>query len=163
MSRRGPAPTPTKIKAARGSWRAKINRREPAPEPGAPPRPQWLAVEARAYWDELVPELLRLGVLSLIDAKALARYCQTWARWRKADEWIQQHGLTYPIKDKDGNVAAVQQWPEVGIFNKLSAQLLRLEQEFGLTPAARTRVQAQVPTQRVPPAATDHPILRIAR
>lgn len=34
-------------------------------------------------------------------------------------------------------------FPQVGIAEKLSVQLTRLEQEFGLTPAARSRVSVQ--------------------
>ena len=47
----------------------------------------------------------------------------------------------YLLEDDKGNIRCFQQWPKVGIANKLAQQLTRLELEFGLTPSARTRVQ----------------------
>ena len=51
----------------------------------------------------------------------------------------------YPHKDESGKVKCFQQWPQVAIANKLAIQLTRLEQEFGMTPSARTRIQVHVP------------------
>ena len=47
----------------------------------------------------------------------------------------------YPIKNDAGKVKCFQQWPQVAIANKLAQQLTRLEQEFGMTPSARSRIQ----------------------
>ncbi len=49
----------------------------------------------------------------------------------------------YPLKDEKGQVKYFQQWPQVAIANKLAQQLTRLEQEFGMTPSARARLQIQ--------------------
>jgi phage terminase small subunit len=32
-------------------------------------------------------------------------------------------------------------WPQSSTYNKLGSMLLRIEQEFGLTPSSRSRVQ----------------------
>jgi P27 family predicted phage terminase small subunit len=82
-----------------------------------------------------------MGVLTKADGNTLSRYCRLWSRWRKAEAFIDQHGEVYPLKDDAGNVKCVQQWPQVAIANKLAQQLTRLEQEFGLTPSARARLQ----------------------
>ncbi|MBI5866096.1 MAG: phage terminase small subunit P27 family [Planctomycetes bacterium] len=76
----------------------------------------------------------------LVDQGAVARYCHLWVRWRKAEEFIAKHGEMYPLKDDKGRTKCVQAWPQVATANKLAQQLTRLEQEFGLTPAARTRI-----------------------
>lgn len=39
----------------------------------------------------------------------------------------------------------VQQFPQLAIANKLAQQLTRLEQDFGMTPSARTQVQVTPP------------------
>ena len=111
---------------------------EPKPSPG---RPAWLDANAKSTSRPLVPELETMGVLTMIDRNALARYCRTWARWRKAEVFIDKHGEKYPLKDESGQPRCFQQWPQVAIANKLSQQLTRLEQEFGMTPASRTRIQ----------------------
>ena len=145
MGRRGPAPTPTPILKLRGSTLVtqRRERREAKGPAGAPDCPDWLDADARTAWDQLVPQLTSMAVLTKIDGNALARYCRLWARWRKAEAFIDKHGDMFPIKDEAGKLRCMQQWPQVAIASKLAQQLTRLEQEFGMTPAARTRIQVQ--------------------
>ena len=164
MGKRGPRPTPSKILEARGSWRAGTNEAEPQPEQAINVKPpSWLKAEARGFWIALVPELERLGLLTKIDLAALSRYCTAWAQWREAEKFIAENGFVYTIKDDKGKAKCVVQWPQVGIANRLSAQLLRLEQEFGLTPSARTRVAANIQPDKPKQKPTDRPPLRIAQ
>ena len=151
MGRRGPAPTPTEILKKRGSREVAKRAKEPKPDKGAPSCPQWLDKDARAVWKQLVPQLVSLAVVTKIDGNALARYCRLWVRWRQCDEFIRKYGESYATGYKDGKPTSFQQFPEVGIVNKLGQQLLRIEQEFGLTPAARTRIEVDVS----PPAPAD--------
>jgi P27 family predicted phage terminase small subunit len=85
--------------------------------------------------------LEQMQVLTRIDVNALARYCRLWSRWRKAEKFIEEKGEVYTLKDEKGNVRCVQPFTQVAIANKLAQQLTRLEQEFGMTPSARTRIQ----------------------
>jgi len=85
-----------------------------------------------------------MRVLTRIDGNALARYCQLWARWKKAELFAQKHGEVYPLKDESGRTKCLMPFPQVAIANKLAAQLTRLEQEFGMTPSARTRISVPV-------------------
>ncbi len=85
-----------------------------------------------------------MRVLARIDGNALARYCQLWARWKKAELFVQKHGDTYPLKDESGRIKCLMPFPQVAIAHKLAAQLTRLEQEFGMTPSARTRISVPV-------------------
>ncbi len=94
-------------------------------------------------WDHLLPMLDGMGVLTRVDGNALARYCRLWSRWRKAEEFIDGKGEMYPLKDDKGGVKCFMQWPQVAIANKLAQQLTRLEQEFGMTPSARSRIQIE--------------------
>ncbi len=50
----------------------------------------------------------------------------------------------YPLKDDNGKTKCFQEWPQAAIANELAIQLTRLEQEFGMTPSARTRIQVNV-------------------
>ncbi len=102
--------------------------------------PAWLDDDAKRAWRRLIPLLEQMNVLTRIDGNALARYCQLWSRWKRAELFIQKHGDTYPIKDEKGKIRCLQQFPQVAIANKLAQQLTRLEQEFGLTPSARSRI-----------------------
>jgi len=143
MGRRGPPPTPTAVLKLRGSTLVTKEResREVKAPSGRPACPRWLDKDAKSAWKYIAPILEGMGVLTRADVNALSRYCRLWSRWRKAELFIDEHGEVYPLKDDAGNVKCVQQWPQVSIANKLAHQLTRLEQEFGLTPSARARLQ----------------------
>ena len=141
MGTRGPPPTPSSVLKRRGSWRCNRNPSEPRPEPGRPRCPSWLGDYAKAAWRHLVPMLDRMGVLTKVDRNALARYCVLWSRWRKAEEFIRDRGDSYLVKDEAGGLKAIKPYPQVRMANQLAEQLLRLEQQFGMTPSARTRIE----------------------
>ena len=149
MGRRGPAPTPTAILKLRGSTLvSKRRRKNEAQGPaGAPDRPDWLDDEARKMWDHLLPMLDGMGVLTRVDGNSLARYCRLWSRWRKAEAFIDEKGDMFPLRSDNGKVKCFQQWPQVAIAHKLATQLTRLEQEFGMTPSARSRIQVSGSTR----------------
>ncbi len=66
---------------------------------------------------------------------------------------MDEKGEMYTLRDNEGNVKCCQQWPQVAIANRLAQQLTRLEQEFGMTPSARARLQ--VAPRQVEPARND--------
>jgi len=145
MGRRGPAPTPTALKKLRGNpGRRPLNKHEPQPDPAVPECPDWIDDIAKAHWRHIVPQLHAMGVLARIDQDALAAYCKAYARWRNAEEFIQHKGEVYTIKDDNGRVRYVQQWPQVSIAQQMYKTILRLQQEFGLTPSSRSRINVSV-------------------
>ena len=81
--------------------------------------------------------LMAMGILTDHDLEAFAGYCQAYARWREAEEFLSQHGTIF--KTPSGYV---QQVPQVSI----AMQNLKIMQsfcaEFGLTPASRARLYA---------------------
>jgi len=141
MGERGPPPTPTRILEMRGSWRAHARPHEPRPEPGAPRTPDWLDETAKLVWKQLAPRLDAAGVLSKLDGNALGRYCVLFARWKRTEEFLQKHGESHLLKDREGNVRGVKLYPQAKLATHLAEQLLRLEAHFGLTPASRARIE----------------------
>lgn len=141
MGRRGPAPTPTSKLKLKGTLRKHRSRKEPKPDPTIQECPDFLDDLAKQVWQEIVLQLAEMNVLTRIDANALARYCGYFSRWRMAEAFIEKHGEVYPIKTDDGSVKHIQQVPQVAISHKLGTLLTRLEQEFGMTPSARSRIQ----------------------
>jgi P27 family predicted phage terminase small subunit len=82
-----------------------------------------------------------MGILARVDRDALTAYCQTYSRWKAAEQFLEKHGEVYPVRDEHGNVRCMQQFPQVAISRNLLQVLQRYQQEFGMTPSARTRVQ----------------------
>jgi len=81
-----------------------------------------------------------MGILARADRDALTAYCQTYSRWKAAEQFLEKHGEVYPIRDENGNVRCMQQFPQVAISRNLLQVLQRYQQEFGMTPSARTRL-----------------------
>jgi P27 family predicted phage terminase small subunit len=141
MGRRGPPPKPTRIRALEGNpGRRPLNKREPKPRQGIPRCPAWLGPEAKAAWRRMIPELRRMKILTFADGEALAAFCQTYARWRAAEEFLVKHGDVYPIRDEQGRVKCMAQFPQVSIARHQLHLLKGFYQEFGMTPSARTRI-----------------------
>ena len=150
MGLRGPAPTPTRLLRLRGSRTAESRAGEPHPEPERPAAPDWLRPEARAAFDALAERLDALQVLAGIDQNALARYAVLWVRYRKCEEFLAEHGDVYVVRAKPnwkgepGPPVGFKLYPHAKEALALASELLRLEREFGLTPAARARLATEV-------------------
>lgn len=136
MGRRGPPPTPTKVLDRRGSWRGKVRGPEPTAPPGRPSCPACLTAGAKYAWRQLIAQLEAMGTLTVVDGHALARYCQMWDQWSRYQRRLAKEGDVVEVEDSAGNTV-LRLRPEVGEARRLSAELLRIEREHGLTPAAR--------------------------
>jgi P27 family predicted phage terminase small subunit len=149
VGRRGPRPEPTKLKLLKGNpGKRKISTREPKPAPvdGAPKCPVWMPADGRREWKRVVPELMRLGILSVVDVASLQGYCASYARALEADRHVKRMGLT--IATKTGFFV---QNPAVSIARLAWQAQRQFAAEFGLTPSARTRIE--MPT--TPPTTPD--------
>ena len=136
MGQRGPSRTPTKILQLRGSWRAKTRQNEPYSKPRSLSCPQWLSPAAKRIWRVLAPRLAHLGLLTTCDEHALGRYCELWVCWL----WCRKELY-------DGLQASAPEGAErIKALLTVTDRLLRLEREFGLTPAAR----ASLATEHMP-------------
>lgn len=141
MGRRGPPPKPTKLRLVEGNpSKRPINTREPKPPRTLAVCPEWLSDEAKKAWKRMAPMLRKMGLLTQADVDALAGYCQSYSRWKAAELFIAANGETYPLRDQAGKVRCVQQWPQVSIARSELKIMRDYQQEFGLTPAARSRI-----------------------
>ena len=144
MGRRGPIPQPTRLKVLRGNpGRRRLSKGEPKPSDALPRCPRDLQPAARAVWKQLIPELAEMGILTHVDGRTLERYCVLWVRWQRAETFICKNGDVFAIKDDTGRVKYLQCFPQVAIANQLAQQLHRIEQDFGMTPASRSRVRVE--------------------
>ena len=69
-----------------------LNTKEPKPEKKAPRCPSWLEDEAKKEWKRMAKVLENMGLLTEMDMAAFAGYCQAYARWKEAEEFLTQHG-----------------------------------------------------------------------
>lgn len=161
MGLRGPAPTPSRLLALRGSRRAS-RPNEPVPEVVLPPAPDWLSDDAKAAYAHVGERLLAQEVVTLLDQNALARYATLWVRYRRCEEFVSKHGEAYVVRARPrlhgelGDPIGFKTYPQAKLALVLSGELLRLEREFGMTPSARARLAAAVPLEDEPGSEFDY-------
>ena len=141
--RSGRRPAPTKLKVLRGNpGKRRLSDGEPDPETNLPEPPDHLSEEAKSEWERVGQLLTGLGMVSDLDRAGLAAYCQAWGRWVEAEESLRKCGLV--VKSPNGYL---MQSPFLAIANKAMEQMKALLIEFGMTPASRTRVHADLPPE----------------
>ena len=103
-------------------------RLEPESGGALPTCPGWLDPEAKREWRRVCREL---GNLTKKDRAVLAGYCSAYARWRKAEESLNEEGLTQEARHGDAPR------PEVKIAVDALTQMKAFAVELGLTPRSR--------------------------
>ena len=93
---------------------------------------------AREKWDNVVPKLLGMGVMTNADVDTIARYCTMHEQFVKYLDQCRRGLDVLVIRDDAGKVKYMQSTPAATMLSKLAASMLRIEQEFGLTPSARS-------------------------
>ena len=145
---RGPRPLPTTLKLIRGNpGHQVLNKSEPQPKQAesVPEPPEFLTGYAADEWRLVVVELYRLRLLTTIDTSVLAAYCQAYKRWRTAEAIVATMAERDPvtqglmIRTKKGFAA---QNPLVLTAQAAARDMVRYAAEFGLSPAARSRITA---------------------
>ena len=121
-----------------------MKRGEVRPEVHAGPCPRWMPGAGRAAWRYYAPLLARLRILTRVDVVALEVLCVTYAEWRSAVTALRKHGQTYESVTEGGGVI-VRKRPECELVSDSSRRIRAMLVEFGLTPAARTKVEVTEP------------------
>jgi P27 family predicted phage terminase small subunit len=136
---RGRKKTPTVLHIARGNpGKRPLNDLEPTPEVSIPDCPDHLDELAKKEWDWIATALEKEGLLTYIDKAALAMYCQSYARWSRAEQEIQNGA--YFVKGAAGGPVTN---PWLAIANRSMDQCHRLLREFGLSPTSRASLKIE--------------------
>jgi P27 family predicted phage terminase small subunit len=145
---------PTAVKKLRGMpGKRKLNAAEPSAPLGVPPMPR-LSAEAKREWKRIIPQLLRLGVLTVVDGKALAGYCHSFARWRQAEAAVTKYGLIIRepvlVQGIATGYVRLKRNPAAAESREALKTMKSFLVEFGLTPASRSRVKTEKPPEEDP-------------
>ena len=136
MGYRGPIPKPTAIEIAEGRpGKRPLNGREPQPRAVTPKCPAYLDKRAKEEWRRLVPILRRMRVLTEADGLVLGNLCLAVSTLVRAQAKLNETGILYKAPS-----GYVMQSPLLPVVNAQVDTISRLSREFGLTPAARSRL-----------------------
>ncbi len=142
----GRKPKPTALRLIDGNrGKRAVNKAEAVVALAEPTPPAFLCDDAKVEWGRVCSALYAAGLMTELDRAALAAYCAAYGRWAQAERAINRIAAkdklnaALMIKTTSGN--AIQN-PLVGIANKAKADMVRYAAEFGMTPSARSRVNA---------------------
>lgn len=138
MAGRRPKPTSLKLVAGNPGKRA-INKKEPKPKRLIPSCPAYLSSESKVAWGRLSVLLDRMGVLTEADTAALERLCDCYSDILICRQSLITDGWTYKTVDAQGNTL-IKGNPAATQLRAADSQFKAYLIEFGLTPAARSKV-----------------------
>jgi P27 family predicted phage terminase small subunit len=134
MGRRGPAPTPTKVKRLRGETRpSRLNLLEPMPSADVPRMPADMDPDAKVVWRRVVRDMRHTGVIRAADADVLRCYCEAVSRYAAA---ARVYGQTGPlVRGRHG--AELVKNPLHQVTRDNADEVRQFARELGLSPSAR--------------------------
>ena len=138
MAGRRPKPTVLKLVTGNPGKRA-VNKKEPKPKRVLPSCPKHLADEAKVAWGRLCVLLDRMGVLTEADSLALERLCEAYSDILECRGLVVRDGRTYTTTTMTGDTL-IKANPAVAMLGDADRRFKSYLVEFGLTPAARTKV-----------------------
>jgi len=136
MGRRGPPKKPTNLKRLAGNPGCRpLSDNEPAVVATELSPPAGMLGEARKCWIEMAPVLHGCGIFSKTDRHALELYCKIYADLLDAEQYLAVEGMT-----QESLTAGRKRSAYFDVVAKLREDARKMLIEFGMTPAARSRI-----------------------
>lgn len=137
---------PTAIKKAHGTLRkCRETPQEPDPAKRLPDPPQVLDEVGRAEWERAGKILEAQGLMTDMDLVALAAYCAAVADFFECERILRRDGLTCLVTMTAGGGQREVERPQVRIKYQALKTIRAFMTEFGMSPASRSRVNAEPP------------------
>ncbi|TAK83976.1 MAG: phage terminase small subunit P27 family [Betaproteobacteria bacterium] len=135
---RGPAATPTPIKLARGKRGAKSKlATEPVPDDNLPEPPAYFSQTEKAKFYDMREKIDKMRLATKTDREMLEVLAKRLVEVEELSLDIRGNGRTYVTK------GIQRARPEVRMLNDAMRHVQVLLQEFGLSPAARSKVSVK--------------------
>jgi len=139
----GPPPKPTALKKLQGNpGKRALNKNEPQPTKKAPTTPKHFNKQQKYWYKRLCEEFGDMGVLTVVDGKALELLVDTYVEWREHCDIIKTEGYIYYKTSGTGD-RIPQTHPSAIAKSDAAKRLKALLAEFGATPASRSKVEVE--------------------
>jgi P27 family predicted phage terminase small subunit len=97
--------------------------------------PEHLTEPAKKFWADSVEVLVEVGVADRVDRPVLEMMATEYANWRYANEVLKEDGFF-----TRGSVGQLREHPALKIQGASADRFLKLAEQYGFTPIARTRL-----------------------
>jgi P27 family predicted phage terminase small subunit len=148
MGRRGPAATPTPLRAV--PTRPPGLEPQPRPIVGDPRPPGWLEGEALRLWHDWAPLAVDMGTLTAVDVERFAQGCAAAADYQAARRMMSQRGRT-----QGGQKGARIVSTAVQLMERAERRFDTFCSRFGFDPSARATLKVTPPTAYDPDSPWD--------
>jgi P27 family predicted phage terminase small subunit len=132
---RGRPPKNNQLKILSGSKRAKKMTRRPKVDTPMWPCPDHVINHGKELWNTVGPVLLTNGIMNELDRSCFAMLCSTYDRLMKFQAILREDGPI--LEDKQGRM---KKHPIATIISQHESLLKTYCQDFGMTPASRSRL-----------------------
>ena len=144
MGKRGPSPQPIAVLKAKGTINVTRANDQIADEnkldwvhDTIPTPPDDLSDKAKEIWNNQLMQAQKMwGYISFIDLSMFKEYCYVYGEM----EWLKANTKNRTYTDDKGTIRIDPLYMEL---NKIRKEFIRLSQEFGFSPSARTRIQLE--------------------
>lgn len=141
---------PDHLKIVSGTDRPdRMNPGAPQPKADLPDAPEWLSARAAEIFLHLVGIIADMNIASASDTAMLAMAASRLEEVEICTAIIEDSGRTYQTKTKDGDVMHRSR-PEVAQRSEAMRHAQSLLVEFGLSPAARSKVTVNTQPEENP-------------
>lgn len=147
MGQRGPRNKPSELKVLEGTYRpdrAAKNEPKPRAPNSLPDPPSYFDAVAKKEWKRIGPELMRLALLTVVDMGAFEAYCLSYSRLVAATKSLKKSKVMFHEYTNKAGATNFVARPEIAVIQKESMVIKAFCAEFGMTPAARTRMEAPI-------------------
>lgn len=137
------AKKPTALKRLEGTWRAdRHNPNEPELPAEFPDRPPWVDDDPRtaALFEQIGQYLVEMRIATRVDSIGVSLLADQLNLYLEMREQVREEGNTIIVQG--GSSTYTKAHPLMTPMNQTYQNIVRLLKEYGLTPVARTNVEA---------------------
>lgn len=139
----GRRPLPSEWKIINGTAKAsdrKSHDQQPETPTAEPPMPDDIPEAGQWKWMETVELMRQMGTLSIAYADLLRMYAETWAVYLESAQKVRKLGTAFVTVDPKTKKVTSKPNPFERVMRQSRQDLIRMEAELGLTPAAKSRL-----------------------
>ena len=103
--------------------------------------PEWVGEYGKQFWRQYAPICLQMGTLDALSLTLFEALCGLWHQFMAMEEQIQREGLVRP------GPRGPRAHPLLSARNRTLQQVLRLMDDFGLSPLGRQRLGISWPPE----------------
>jgi len=132
---------PIELKKQEGTFRKDRDGQKLDLPSSLPVLPDYISEDAQNYYLGIASKLHKLNLINDVDQTALVLLAEAYDDYRKAKQYIDEHGDIYSVTNLAGELLW-KKHPKSQIMTDSWSRVRKMLSEFGLTPSARAKLNA---------------------